>query len=220
LETQWQNAIKSKGGADRFTLFLEAERFTEDEYRGLVANRLLRKKLRDKYFDEPITEQQINAHFESTKEQPGRGNKVRVSRILLRVEKTAHESKWQDAETRITEIHAELKSGLPFVEAVKKYSEGPYAKRDGDLGWATDRRRPFATFGPTLTMQVGEYHGPIRGKSGVELVTVTQRKNDAPGNIEQETPRIRQLLSEQRDRRNDKRLIQVLRSQYRIEILQ
>ena len=220
LEKQWQEAVRSKGGASRLTQFLEAERFTEDEYRGLVANRLLRKKLRDRYFNEPITKDQIRAHFESTKEQPGRGNKVRVSRILLRVDKTALESKWQEAESRIAEIRAEIEAGLPFAEAVGKYSEGPYAKRNGDLGWATDRRRPFTTFGPALTMQVGEYHGPIRSKTGVELITVTERKNDAPGNLEQETPRIRQILSEQRDRRNDKRLIQLLRSQYRIEILQ
>jgi len=217
LETHWLSVVKVLGGESGYQAFLTRNGFSEESHREALASNLLRARLRDEFFTEAITEEQIREHYKGFQANPGRGHKVRVSRILLKVDEAAHESLWRKAEARLQKIEEEIKAGLPFEEAVDQYSEGPYAQRRGDMGWATDRRRPEEVFGPALAMKVGEFKGPIRVKMGVQLITVTAVKNDAAGAFAAERENIRDVLEEQRDQRNDRRLYDKLRARYRVE---
>lgn len=217
LDAHWAATVKALGGESGYQAFLTSNRYTEESHREALVTNLLRARLRDRFFHEVITEEQIRAYYKGYGDNPGRGHKVRVSRVLLRVDRHAHESEWLKAEEKLQAVAAEVDAGLPFEDAVEKYSEGPYAKRGGDMGWASDKRRPIETFGPALTMQVGEVKGPIRGKVGVELITVTDTKNDAAGAFEAERENVRQVLEQQRDVRNDRRLMEKLEALYRVE---
>ena len=217
LEAHWAATVKALGGESAYQTFLTRNGYSEESHREALVGNLLRARLRDRFFHEVITEELVKAYYKGYGDNPGRGNKVRVARILLRVDQHAHESEWREAEAKIRAIEVELNAGLPFDEAVAKYSDGPYAKRGGDMGWASDKRLPKETFGPALAMQVGELKGPIRGKLGVELITVTDSKNDAAGAFEAERENVRQVLEQQRDVRNDRRLIEKLEALYRVE---
>lgn len=217
LEARWVAAVKRMGGDAPYQAFLTRNKYTEDGHREVLGNSLLRGRLRNSFFPEVVTEEQIEAYYEGYSENPGRGHKVRVSRILLKVDEAAHESRWKEAEARLQAIEEEIFAGLPFEKAVAEYSEGPYVGRDGDMGWATEKRRPVEVFGPALTMEVGEFKGPTRVKMGVQLLTVTATRNDAAGAFEAERENIRQILEEQRDQRNDRRLYEKLRARYRVE---
>jgi peptidyl-prolyl cis-trans isomerase SurA len=217
IETEWLAAVTTLGGESRYEEYLTRSGHSEESHREAIRSKLQRTLLREKLYPETITEEQIRAYYDGYEDNPGRGEKVRVSRILLKVDEAAHESKWQEAEEKLSNIEGEIKAGLPFEEAVEKYSEGPYAARGGDMGWATDKRRPLAVFGPAMTMKQGEFKGPIRVKMGVQLITVTKVKNDAAGAFEAERQNIREVLEQQRDQRNDRRLYEKLRARYRVE---
>ncbi len=209
--------VKAMGGDEAYLQYLADNGYSEEAYREVVHHNLLRAKLRQKFYPEVITEEQMKAYYKGFATNPGRGNKVKVARILLNVDAGAHESKWQAAEQQMEQIKAEILAGLPFVEAARKYSQGPYAKRGGDMGWATDKRRPVEVFGPALLLAVGEMNGPQRVKQGVQLITVTATKNDAAGDFAAERQNIKEVLEGQRDQRNDRRLFEKLRAQFRVE---
>ncbi len=217
IEKEWLADVTTLGGEARYEDYLTRSGHSEETHREAIKSKLQRARLREKLYPEEITEEQIRAYYDGYEVNPGRGEKVRVARILLKVDEAAHESKWQEAEERIVNIETEIKAGLTFEEAVEDYSEGPYAQRGGDMGWASEKRRPQEVFGPALTMKLGELKGPIRVKMGVQLITITKVKNDAAGKFEAERQNIRDVLEEQRDQRNDRRLYEKLRARYRVE---
>jgi parvulin-like peptidyl-prolyl isomerase len=217
VDAQIAAKVKAMGGDEAYLKYLADNGYGEEAYREVVHSNLLRAKLRQKFYPEVITEDQMKAFYKGFATNPGRGNKVKVARILLNVDAGAHESKWQEAEAQLEKVKAEIASGLPFDEAARKYSQGPYAKRGGDMGWATDKRRPTEVFGPALGLAVGEVHGPVRIKQGAQLITVTATKNDAAGDFEAERQNIKEVLEGQRDQRNDRRLYEKLRAQFRVE---
>jgi parvulin-like peptidyl-prolyl isomerase len=216
IERRWQLEVASRGGEEGFGAYLERRRYSREEYREVVANGVLRSRLRDHYFPNVITEEQMREQYKKMVANPGRGEKVRVSRILFKVEGD-DEAAWKTAEEKAAAVLAEIRAGMAFTDAATKYSEGPYAKRGGDMGWATDRRRPEEVFGPALTMQAGEIKGPDRVKLGVQVIMVTERKNDSARPFEEERDNIRDIIEGQRNQTNDRLLIERLRSTWRVE---
>jgi parvulin-like peptidyl-prolyl isomerase len=180
---------------------------------------LLQEKLAAKHFPSSVTEQEIQEYFKKYAASRSSGDKVKVSRILLKVEPEAGEQAWLEAERRMAEIDSAIRAGLPFDEAARKYSQCPYAKVGGDMGWATKERRPAELFGPALALQPGEMTAPFRvpGK-GVHLLKATDRKSEKAGALEEERERIVRILREQHAQESARQLLEKLRAELEVEM--
>lgn len=88
----------------------------------------------------------------------------------------------QEAKAKIDKIAQEIKDGLAFEEAAKKYSEDPGTKANGgDLGFIT--RGPMAPEfeEAVFKMKTGEISEPIKSPYGYHLIKLVIIGNEATG---------------------------------------
>jgi len=117
-------------------------------------------------------------------------NYRRASQILIRVpyvpgEENKENPKDKEAKEKIEKIAQEIKDGLPFEEAAKKYSEDePNKDKGGDLGFLTRGEMPPEV--PELSKAVfelkpGEMSAPVKTVHGYYLLKLTALGKDAKG---------------------------------------
>jgi len=111
---------------------------------------------------------------------------TRASHILIRVAGStdAKEKEKLDAEakTKIDKIAEEIKGGLTFEEAAKKYSEDPMTKdKGGDLDFFT-KGQMVPEFDKALeAMKLGEISQPVKSSFGYHLIKFVASGKEATG---------------------------------------
>ena len=217
VETELEIVTARQGGDEGFAAFLQSQHLDEEQYREHLSINVLRRKLREGRFPEPVTEEQMRAYYEQYAKSPNRDMKVKVARIFIGVGEEDEEGQWTKAEEKLAGIRAEILGGLDFAEAAKKYSTDNYARRGGVMGWATRHRRPEDVFAPGFELDEGEISPPVRVSDGVELLQVIKRKDDGVGTFKQERERVREILDHQKMERDDTRLFDRLRREFKVE---
>jgi len=217
IDALMKQSMDTRGGPEKFAAFLQKQGMTEDGWRAENRFTALRKKLRDARFPVAVSEEEVTAYFGKYSQAGSKGEKVRVSRIFLPIAADAADAQWKEAEQTLTSIRSEIEAGLSFEDAAKRSSKCPYAKKGGDMGFATRARRPEDVFSPAFGMKVGEIAGPMRTAKGVQLLKVTDRTEEKVGTFEQEKENIRKVLEGQARQRNTRKLVDQLQKQYRVE---
>jgi len=207
----------TRGGAEGLARFLDKQAMTQEDWRAENRFTALRRKLRDERFPVALSEEEIQAYYVKYADAGNKGEKVRVSRIFLPVDPKAAEEQWKEAEQALSTVRSEIDAGLAFDEAARRSSKCPYAKKGGDMGFATHARRPEDVFAPAFGMKVGEIAGPMRVSKGVQLLKVTERTEEKAGTFEQEKENIRSVLEGQARQRNTRKLVDQLQKEYRVE---
>ena len=209
--------IARRGGEKGFEAFLKSQNMDEEQYKEHLRISVLRGKLREKRFPEPITEEQMRAYYEQYSKSPNRGLKVKVARVFIGVPEEAAEEAWKVTEQKMAGIRTEIEGGLDFAEAAKKYSTDHYGKRGGVMGWATKGRRPEDVFAPGLKMKEGEISSVTRVSDGVQILKVIKRKDESAKGFEKERAHIEEILKHQKMERDDARLQDRLRREFLAE---
>ncbi len=217
VEALVQESIKTRGGEEKFAAFLERQGMTREAWQAESRFTALRRKLRDARFPVAVSDEEISAYYGKYSQAGGKGEKVRVSRIFLPVSADAAPEQWAEAEKSLAAIRAEIEGGLAFDEAARRSSKCPYARKGGDMGFATKARRPADVFAPAFGMKVGEIAGPMKVEKGVQIIKVTDRTEEKVGTFEQEKENIRRVLEGQARQRNTRKLVDGLQKQYRVE---
>lgn len=123
---------------------------TTDQFKGLVKTQLLRDK---------ITKEVI-AHVEA-------------NHILISVEQDASQEKVDEAKARIDKYAEEIKNGLSFEEAAKKYSEDVGSSQDGGKLESFARGDMVKEFEDVaFSLKKGETSEPFRSSFGWHIVKV------------------------------------------------
>lgn len=92
------------------------------------------------------------------------------------------EAQEQEIKAKMESIAQEIKNGLPFEEAVKKYSDDAATKTNGgDLGWFTRDRVVYDLSPAFFSMKTGEISRPIKTSYGYFLVKLTGIGSEAKG---------------------------------------
>ena len=124
-----------------------------------------------------VKEEEILAFYEENKDKMGGGDTVNASHILVQTEEEA------------LRILDEIKGGLSFEDAAKKYSSCPSKEEGGSLG-DFGRGQMVPEFEQAaFAMAEGELSAPIKTQFGYHLIRLNGKKTGEP------TP-----LSEVRDR--------------------
>ena len=101
----------------------------KDRYRDqLMINHLVDEEVRYKVTVSPT---EIAQYYSSHSDEFQVPEKVRLKNILIRTEDEAHE---EEAFVIAQEIQGFLESGVSFESLAKKYSQGAYADKGGDMG--------------------------------------------------------------------------------------
>ena len=153
--------IEQNGGQDKVAKTLDdMYGLTIDQFRALVKEQLTRDKLNDKLI-----------------------MRVKVSHILVRVDKSAPQDQVDAAKAKIDGYLTEIKGGLDFAEAAKKYSEDTGSAENGGSLDAFANGEMVPEFSKAaFDGKVGDIVGPIRTDFGWHIIKIEEKtgKIDKP----------------------------------------
>ena len=111
-----------------------------------------------------VKEEEIMSFYEENKDKMGGGDTVNASHILVETEEEA------------LRILDEIKGGLAFEEAAKKYSSCPSKEQGGNLG-DFGRGQMVPEFEQAaFAMEVGEISAPVKTQFGYHLILLIGKK--------------------------------------------
>ncbi len=170
--------LKAKLGTDeKFQLQLSKENLTEEGLKKRMRERMLVRKLIDFRIGGKIgmlSEEEGREFFEGNKDKFVEPERVEMRQIMVEVK---GEGKWLEAKKKIEDIYAHLLKGEDFSTLAKKYSDGPFRDRGGNLGFI-NRMGLLPEFEKAIsTLQVGEISEIIRTETGFHVIKLESRKD-------------------------------------------
>lgn len=124
-------------------LYIEALRKGLDKdpkVKKVMVNTLLREEVYSTVRNSDFTEEELMAYYEAHKDEFVVPEKVQVKRILIRVSDDRPDA---EAKAEADRIRKEISPDLSnFKDLAAKYSEDPYKRRGGDLGFVSREGKP------------------------------------------------------------------------------
>jgi peptidyl-prolyl cis-trans isomerase SurA len=116
---------------------LEAEGVSFDSFRQDIRHEIILTRLRERDVDSrlQISESEVDTFLAAQGDSVRRIEEFKVSQILIRVSESASKQELDAARAKITKAQAALRSGRPFAEVAKEFSEAPERDQGGSLGW-------------------------------------------------------------------------------------
>ncbi len=185
---------------DEFQAMLQRLHFTEQGLKEDIARETAIKKFIDSRFVQKVTvsDEEAREYYEKTKENFRQPESVRASHILIKVPADADEATKQKALARIEEIKKQLANGADFAELARKYSEGPSAKRGGDLGFFQRGQmvKPFEE--AAFALKPGAVSDVVTTRFGYHLIKVAEHVNESVVPFDAIKDRIKEYLKREK----------------------
>jgi len=105
---------------------------------------------------------------------------VKASHILVMYNEAKNGPDTVGYYSRIMNAKTELKKGLDFAEAARRFSDEPNAKQTGgDLGWFSGGDMVYPFENAAFTAPIDSVYGPIKTQFGYHLIKVEARKTSS-----------------------------------------
>ncbi len=164
-----------ENGLDKEEAFnIELEKVKESFLKQYAINKLLSRVM--------ATDEDIIKFYNEHKEHFRVPEIVRASHILVSEEEEAKR------------IYEEIKAGLPFEEAAKKYSSCPSKENGGDLGEFTRGKMVPEFEQAAFALKEDELSEPIKTQFGYHLIKVNYRKEASVSSLEEVKEQISQQV--------------------------
>jgi len=177
LETKLRK-IKSSFKSDAvFEHELKNKKLTLERYKKELKIDLLMQQVIDQEIEPniKITEEEIKAFYETSKDKFIMDKKARASVILIKAKRGDKKSE-KSARQKIETILKEIKKGSSFSEMAIKHSQDSLAPKGGDLGYFTKNQRGGAVRVRALDMKVNEVSPVFKTGLGFQLLKLTDLK--------------------------------------------
>ena len=120
-----------------------------------------------------ITDKETKKYYEDNRDKFKQQEEVRGSHIIILINEKVDE---KSAEQKINKIYEEIKNGLDFGEAAKKYSEDGSAESGGDLGYFPRGKMVKEFEDVAFKMNIGEVSKPFKSRFGYHILKLTDKK--------------------------------------------
>ena len=168
-----------------------------------------------------VSDSQIKDYYEFNKEKFQNAKQVRARHILFNLAPDATEETEKNVREKASAILAKAQSGEDFAELAKKYSEGPTAKKGGDLGFFPRGRmtKPFED--AAFKMKKGEISDLVRTNFGYHIIKVEDIKEAGIRALADIKGEIESLLikNESMDRAHEKALSLIDQMPYDVDLI-
>jgi peptidyl-prolyl cis-trans isomerase C len=150
-----------------------------------------------------VTEAQARAWYDAHPDEVARPESVRISQIVVHVASGADAATRADRRRKVEEILKELIAGKDFAEMARLHSDGPEAKRGGDVGWVWAGGGALPPVErAALALQPGQTSDIVESRRGYHIIKATARRPAGPIPFAEANEKITaRLLDEQRDER-------------------
>ena len=204
---------------DAFKKALKKAHYTEsgvkDQLRRAIAiDKFIEQELKSKI---QITDKDVRDYYDSHKDLFRRPAQIRASHILIKLGPNPTKEEKEKALKKIKEIQQKVKKGGDFAELAKKYSEGPSAKRGGDLGYFSRGQmvKPFED--AAFSLDKGQVSDVVQTVFGYHLIKVTDKRPETTLPFEKIKDRLKQYLVEQKLQKMVKDYAENLKKKAKIE---
>ena len=175
---------------DQFQQALDAQGFTETQYRRDLKKQLVRLKVMNERVRSRvnITEEEVRARYEERARDSGSEIRFRVSHVLMPVPDTASATEVAAVRQKAEELRTTL--------TPDNFAEQADELGGGDLGWISPGDVPKDLEASLGTLRAGEISQPIRGKTGFHIFFVQDRQvgSDFPTYDEMKQELYREML--------------------------
>ena len=218
LQERMDEIILRRSGGDRrrFEALLAAENMTMAEFEGKVRKQLSVDLLLNErvYRHRDVKPSEVEAYYRDHAADLAEKAGFRLRSIMLKKEGGKYSDTLGDT---IREILGKLKTGTPFGELARTYSEGPRAEEGGDQGWISS---PSGKLKDTLAgMAVGDVtDGAIDLGSNMFIIKLADRRDAGiPALDDPLRQRIETILREANQAERYKTFLQELRAKYYVK---
>lgn len=200
---------------------LQEMKMTEADVRKEVAFGLTMQGMAEKHKNDiaDATSADAAAYYGDHPEQFKAPEEVRARHILILAEEAAPDTTKARARALAEKVLAEVKGGLDFTAAAKKYSQDPgSAANGGDLGSFAKGRMVPAFENAAFALQVGEVSGVVETPYGYHIIQLTDKTPERTLPIEEVEDRLIAFLNRTKNDRVIRSIIDNARKTAKIEI--
>ncbi|MGM0557538.1 MAG: peptidylprolyl isomerase [Myxococcota bacterium] len=216
VEEQYKEFRERFPNDDAFQQFLERSGVTVDRIKeDMRKSERLKKHLEGKY-DIKVTDEDAKEYYTKNAESFEKPQRVKASHILLKAE-GEDEKKAAEAKKKAEELVKKAKGGADFAELAKTHSEGPSAKRGGDLGFFPKGRMVPEFDEVAFQMKKGDISEPVKTRFGYHVIKVTDKKEAGKQSFADAKEEIMQRLEREKLREGMDGFIKKLREDAEIE---
>ena len=126
--------------------------------------------------DVKVTDDILKAYYDAHNEAYRIPEKIRVRHILFRLPPQATKAQIAQARKKAEKVEKMAKAGKDFAKLAKKYSEGPTAKKGGDLGFFARGAMVKSFEKAAFSMKKGEISKPVRTRFGFHIIQVVDKQ--------------------------------------------
>ena len=167
----------------------------------------------------PVTEADVKTFYDSNPDKFTRGETVRASHILIKVDEKADGATRTKARAQIEAVQKRAKAGEDFAKLAQEHSQDGSAAQGGDLNYFTKDQMvpPFAN--AAFALKPGEVSDVVTTQFGYHVIKVTDHKPAGAVPLEQVSDRVKQFLAQQKKQQQADTFITALKQKSKIEVL-
>lgn len=164
----------------------EQKLYLDPKVKKVMLNALLREKVFSQVKNSDFSEQDLRTYFTAHKDEFTVPEKIQFSRILVKIKKDRDDI---SAKAEAERIYSQLKKNPDaFGETAEKFSDGPYRRRGGDVGFVSSKGKPglpTEVVTAAFEMNKGQLSAPIKTKDGYNIIKIKERRAEMERTFEQ-----------------------------------
>jgi peptidyl-prolyl cis-trans isomerase C len=213
--------MRGQGSDADFKKALEARNMSVEQLRSDARVQLTIEKLMESEVAgiAAATDAEARQYYAANPDRFARGEAVRASHILLRVDAKAPEAVRKETLARTQSILKLARSGKDFAALAKQHSQDGSAAAGGDLGYFERGRMVPAFSQAAFALKPGEISDVVTTEYGYHIITVSERKAAETVPFDQARSQIIDVLSKEKKRARAGQFIEEVKKRARIEVL-
>lgn len=188
---------------ERYAQALEQAGVSEEELRADIKRNLAIEKLVTQEIENPeeLTEEELRAFYDENPDLFESGERIKARHILISTQDAGSEAEQQAALQEAQELRQQIvEEDADFAAIAKEHSDGPSAENGGRLGTFSRGQMVPAFEEAAFALDVGQISEPVKTQFGYHVIQVTDKIEAGTAPYEEQRERIRQYLTQQRQR--------------------
>lgn len=185
---------------------LEEEEAFKDDLENAKKNLLIQYSVNKFLKDVSVTDEEVEEFFEANKDQFKKPEAMTASHILV------------DEEDQAEKILQEIKDGLSFEEAAKKYSTCPSKERGGDLGEFTRGSMVPEFEDVAFASELGLVDQAVKTEFGYHLIKVVEKSQENMPEFDEVKEQARQGMIQTKQQQAYMEKTEKLKEAHKVEV--
>lgn len=218
VEEEFEASTEKFPNDEALASFLKARNLTKKEFKRQIRRDLKVRKLLRERDDIEVTDEEAKTYYDNNPDEFEQKEKVKARHILIEVDADADDQKVAEARKKAKKLAEKArKQETDFATLAKKHSDGPSAKKGGDLGFFTEQKMvdPFSK--EAFSMENGEISDPVRTNFGFHVIKRENYREGGKQSFDEAKPRIVDKLERKRFGRAHKKFVSKLKREADIE---